>query len=273
MSTYFDHVNEAARWIRARVGDVPDVAIVLGSGLGAFADALGSPTAVAYQAIPHWPPTAVVGHAGRLVVGTAASRRVVALAGRSHAYEGHDLRAVTFPVRVLARLGVRTLVLTCAAGGINARFTRGALMVIDDHLNLSGANPLVGPNDDRFGPRFPDMSEVYAPRLRAVADDAARAIGLAIEHGIYVAVTGPSYETPAEVRAFRALGADAVGMSTVVEAIVARHMGLGVLGLACITNMASGLVPGPLTQEDVIETASRVRAEFIALVEGILARL
>jgi purine-nucleoside phosphorylase len=273
MSTYFDRVNDAAAWIRARVGDVPDVAVVLGSGLGAFAAGLTGAKRLAYEAIPHWPASRVAGHAGQLVVGTAASHRVLALSGRVHVYEGHNLDAVTFAVRVLGRLGVRTIVLTSAAGGINARFTRGALMVIDDHINFTGANPLTGPNEERFGPRFPDMTEVYALRLRQIADETARAVGLPIEHGVYLAVTGPSYETPAEIQAFRTLGADAVGMSTVPEAIAARHMGLEVLGLSCITNMAAGMVPGPLTQEDVIETASRVRAEFIALVEGILTRL
>jgi purine-nucleoside phosphorylase len=273
MSTNFDRVNDAAAWIRQRVGAVPDIAVVLGSGLGAFAEGLSGAKAVAYDAIPHWPPTRAPGHAGRLVVGTAASRRVLALSGRAHVYEGYDLASVTFAVRVMGRLGVRTLILTSAAGGINVRFSRGALMVVDDHINFTGLNPLIGANDDRLGPRFPDMSDVYSSRLRRLADEAARAVGLPIEHGIYVAVTGPSYETPAEIQAFRTLGADAVGMSMVPEAIVARHMGLEVLGLSCITNMATGMAPGPLTQDDVIETASRVRAEFIALLEGILARL
>ena len=273
MSIYFQRVSEAADWIRTRIGRVPDMAVVLGSGLGGFAEGLGSPISVPYQAIPHWPPSRVTGHAGRLVLGTAANRRVVALSGRVHAYEGHDIGAVTFAVRVIGSLGIKTLVLTSAAGGINPRFTMGALMVIDDHINLTGANPLVGPNEDRFGRRFPDMSEVYSGRLRRLADEAAGAIGLTIEHGVYVAVTGPSYETPAEIRAFRALGADAVGMSTVPEAIAARHMGLDVLGLSCISNMAAGLTPGPITEEEVIETTGRVRAEFTALLEAIVVRL
>jgi purine-nucleoside phosphorylase len=273
MSTYFDHVNEAAAWIRARFGDVPDVAVVLGSGLGAFADSLAAKSAVAYDAIPHWPPSRVPGHAGRLVLGRSAGRRVLALSGRVHVYEGHDFAAVTFGIRVLGRLGVQTVILTSAAGGINDQFRRGGLMIIDDHINFMGGNPLVGANDDRFGLRFPDMTEVYSTRLRRLADQAAEAIGLPVAHGTYIAVSGPSYETPAEVRAFRALGADAVGMSTVPEAIAARHMGLEVLGVSCITNEAAGMVGGPLTQEDVIETASRVRAEFVALIEGILSRL
>ena len=273
MSTYFDHVNEAAAWIRARFGDVPDVAVVLGSGLGAFAEGLSQAAAVPYEAVPHWPPSRMAGHAGRLVLGRSAGRPVLALSGRLHLYEGYDQSAVTFGIRVLGRLGVKSIVLTSASGGINERFSRGALMIIDDHINFMGANPLVGPNDERFGLRFTDMSEVYSRRLRDIADDAARTIGLPVAHGVYIAVTGPSYETPAEVRAFRMLGADAVGMSTVPEAVTARHMGLEVLGLSCITNMAAGMAPGPLTQDDVIEAASRVRAEFVALVEGILSRL
>ena len=215
----------------------------------------------------------VIGHAGRLVAGTVHGRRVLALSGRVHFYEGHDLRTVTFAVRVLNSLGIRTLLLTNAAGGINTRFSQGALMVIDDHINLIGSNPLVGPNEDRWGYRFPDMPAVYSKRLRALADDAARAISLPIEHGIYIAVHGPSYETPAEIRAFRTLGADAVGMSTVPEAIVARQMRMDVLGISCITNMAAGVLPQPLHHDEVMQTAQRVRAEFIALLEGIIGRI
>jgi purine-nucleoside phosphorylase len=207
------------------------------------------------------------------VAGTAAGKRVLALSGRVHFYEGHDLRTVTFATRVLGRLGVKTLILTNAAGGINLRFGQGALMVIDDHINLLGTNPLIGPNDDRFGLRFPDMSDLYSRRLRALTDEAARDTGVAVEHGVYIAVTGASYETPAEIRAFRTLGADAVGMSTVPEAIVARHMNIEVLGISCISNMAAGILPQPVTAEEVIETTNRVRDQFIALLEGIIGRL
>jgi purine-nucleoside phosphorylase len=214
----------------------------------------------------------VVGHAGRLVAGTVVGRRVLALAGRSHFYEGHSMGVVTFATRVLGRLGVKVLVITNAAGGINERFATGALMVIDDHVNFMGTNPLVGPNDDRFGARFPDMSEVYSRRLRGLADQAARQRGVALEHGIYVAVCGPSYETPAEIRAFRTLGADAVGMSTVPEALVARHMGIEVLGVSCITNLAAGVSAKPLVHDEVMETAQRVRGAFITLLEGIIER-
>jgi purine-nucleoside phosphorylase len=215
----------------------------------------------------------VIGHAGRIVGGIVRGRRVVALSGRAHFYEGHDLRTVTFAVRVLSRLGIRTLILTNAAGGINTAFTEGALMVIDDHINFLGSNPLVGPHDDRLGARFPDMTEVYSARLRAIADDVAAQRSLALQHGIYIAVHGPSYETPAEIRAFRTLGADAVGMSTVPEAIVARQMSMEVLGISCISNMAAGVLPQPLNHDDVMATTRRVRQEFSALLEGIIERL
>ncbi len=273
MRDYFDRVSEAADAVRSRIGPPPDVAVVLGSGLGSFGESLGDPQVMPYESLPHWPASRVVGHAGKLIAGTSRGRRVLALSGRAHFYEGHDLGAVTFAVRVLGRLGVKTLMVTNAAGGINTRFGQGALMIMDDHINLLGTNPLIGTNDDRFGRRFPDMSEVYSRRLRGLADESARAIGLPIEHGVYIAVTGPSYETPAEIRAFRALGADAVGMSTVPEAIVARHMGVEVLGISCISNMAAGILPQPLSEEEVIETTGRVRGQFIALLEGIIERL
>lgn len=269
----FEQVVEASEFLRGRGFGGGEVGVVLGTGLGALADHLSDPFSVEYRDIPHWPQSSVIGHAGRLVAGTMGGRRVLVQSGRAHFYEGHNLSRVTFAVRVLARLGVRLLILTNAAGGINTRFTQGALMVIDDHINLIGTNPLVGPNDDRFGFRFPDMTHVYAPRLRALADQVAADQGLAIEHGIYVAVHGPSYETPAEIRAFRILGADAVGMSTVPEAIVARHMGLDVLGLSCISNMAAGVLPEPLHHDDVMATTRRVRGEFVALIEGIIGRL
>jgi len=270
---YFDRVTQAAEWLRGRGFGGGETAVVLGSGLGAFTDSMTEPFAHDYSEIPHWPTSTVIGHQGRLVGGIVGGRRVIALAGRVHFYEGYDLRMVTFAVRVLGRLGVRTLILTNAAGGINTNFSQGALMVIDDHINLFGNNPLMGPNDDRFGPRFPDMTEVYSRRLRSVADAVARDLKLPLEHGVYIAVHGPSYETPAEIYAFRTLGADAVGMSTVPEAIVARHMGIDVLGISCITNMAAGVLPHPLHHDDVMETTRRIRGEFIALLEGIIGRL
>lgn len=271
--TYYDAVQEAATAIRGRAGAAPDVAIVLGSGLGDFTERLSDPVTIPYDDIPHWPASRVMGHAGRLVIGGLATRQVAALSGRVHVYEGHDLATVTFATRAMGLLGVKMLILTNAAGGVNTAFTAGALMVIDDHINLMGGNPLVGPNDDRFGLRFPDMTEVYSKRLRGVADQAARGQALAIAHGIYVALLGPSYETPAEIRFLRTIGADAVGMSTVPEAIAARHMGVEVLGISCITNMAAGVLPQPLHHDEVMETARRVRGEFGALLEGIVGRL
>jgi purine-nucleoside phosphorylase len=269
----FERVEEAAASLRAKGGAVPETAIVLGSGLGDFADTLLDAIATPYGEIPHWPASNVIGHAGRLVIGHVAGKRIAALSGRVHFYEGHSLGTVVFPMRVMARLGVKRVILTNAAGGINTTFAQGALMIIDDHINMLGSNPLVGPNDERFGPRFPDMSEVYSSRLRKIADDAARATRVPVSHGVYVAVHGPSYETPAEIRFFRTIGADAVGMSTAPEAIVARHMGLEVLGISCITNMAAGVLPQPLDHNEVMETARRVRGSFIALLEGIIERL
>ena len=269
----FERIEETAAHIRARCGAVPDTAIVLGSGLGDFADRLLDAVVTPYAELPHWPASTVIGHSGKLVIGNMGTRRVAALAGRAHFYEGHDLATVVFAVRVMGRLGVKRLILTNAAGGINTGFGQGALMIIDDHINLIGTNPLVGANDERLGARFPDMSEVYSSRMRRIADEAAAAAGVPVQHGVYVATHGPSYETPAEIRFFRTIGADAVGMSTVPEAIAARHMGLEVLGISCITNMAAGVLPGPLNHDEVMETARRVRGSFIALLEGILARL
>ncbi len=223
----------------------------------------------------------MIGHEGRLVAGavagkiagkTAPGRAIIALSGRAHFYEGHDMRTVTFAVRVLGLLGVKILILTNAAGGINTSFPQGSLMVIDDHINLMCTNPLVGPNEDRFGARFPDMTDVYSPRLRALAHAAEAEARITLEHGIYVALHGPSYETPAEIRFLRTIGADAVGMSTVPEAIVARHMGMEVLGISCITNMAAGVRPAPLNHDEVMETARRVRSQFVALLEAVIAR-
>ena len=271
--SYYDQVEEAADAIRARVAQVPDVAVVLGSGLGEFANSLTHAVSMPYADLPHWPASRVVGHEGRLVVGQVRGRTIAALAGRCHAYEGHDLRTVTFAVRVMGVLGVKTLILTNAAGGINTTFASGGLMVIDDHINLSGANPLVGMNEDRFGPRFPDMTEAYSTRLRRIADEAGRAISLPLSHGVYAALMGPSYETPAEIRYLRIIGADAVGMSTAAEAIAARHMGVDVLGISCISNMAAGVLPQPLDHQEVMETTRRVRDRFVALLEEIIGRI
>jgi len=271
--TYYDRVKKAAAAIRARVTVVPRIAVVLGSGLGDFANSLGKAVTIPYGKLPHWPASRVIGHDGKLVVGAVAGKTIAVLSGRVHMYEGHDASTVTFGVRALGLLGVRTLILTNAAGGVNTSFSQGALMVIDDHVNLTGQNPLAGPNEDRFGPRFPDMTEVYSARLRGIADRAAKKIGIRLPHGVYVALLGPSYETPAEIRYLRTIGADAVGMSTVPEALVARHMKMDVLGISCITNMAAGVLPQPIDHAEVMETGRRIRGQFIALLEGIVAQL
>ena len=270
---YYDKVKHAADAVRTQIQDIPQIAIVLGSGLGDFANTPIDAVHMPYDRLPHWPASKVIGHEGKLVVGTVKGRTIAALAGRSHLYEGHDMGTVTFAVRVLGLLGVKTLILTNAAGGVNTGFSQGALMVIHDHINLMGTNPLVGRNDERFGPRFPDMTEVYSSRLRRIADEAGREIHLRLPHGVYAALLGPSYETPAEIRYLRTIGADAVGMSTVPEALAARHMGVDVLGISCITNMAAGVLPQPLNHVEVMETARRIRGQFIALLEGIVGQL
>ncbi len=269
----YETIAETASFLREALVPVPEVAVVLGSGLGDFAAGLSDSRVLPYGQIPNWPVSNVIGHAGQLVVGGVGTRRVIALSGRSHFYEGHSMDTVTFATRVLGHLGVKVLILTNAAGGINLRFSSGALMLISDHINFMGTNPLVGANDERFGPRFPDMSTIYSTRLRGLARTVAEAMALPLEEGVYVAVHGPSYETPAEIRAFRTLGADAVGMSTAPEAIVARHMGIEVLGVSCITNMAAGVLPQALVHDEVMETARRVRGSFIALLEGVIGRL
>ena len=267
------NVEAAAEFIRGKAQGVPTVAIVLGSGLGDFASRLSNSISLPYNVIPNWPASTVIGHEGRLAIGDLDGRRVAALAGRAHFYEGHDLRTVTFPTRVLGVLGVKTLILTNSAGGVNTQFSPGRLMVIDDHINLMGANPLTGPNDEGFGPRFPDMTAVYSPRLRRAADEAAASLGIELLHGVYAACQGPSYETPAEIRYLRKIGADAVGMSTVPEAIVARHMGVEVLGISCITNMAAGVLPQPLNHEEVLEVARKARDMFGSLLQTIIKRI
>jgi purine-nucleoside phosphorylase len=268
----FAALQRAADAVQARVG-VASTAVVLGSGLGGFADRLTNVVSVGYDELPGWPRPTVSGHAGRLIAGDIGSTRVLVLSGRVHFYEGRAAEEVTFATRVLARAGVRQLILTNAAGGINPSLKRGTLMVIDDHINFMGINPLVGPNDARFGPRFPDMSEVYSRRLRTLIDDVSQATGVPVAHGVYLAVSGPSYETPAEIRAFRTLGADAVGMSTVPEAIVARHMGLEVAAISCIANPAAGVEDALLSEQDVLETAATVAPSFARLMEGIVVRL
>ena len=269
----YERAEKAARVIRARTdADVP-VAIVLGSGLGAFAEELTDSTSIRYDEIPSFARATVEGHAGRLVIGKTNNVTVAAMQGRFHFYEGYSLEEVTFPIRVLKLLGVRTLILTNAAGSLNTEFTPGSLMVITDHINLIGVNPLIGPNDDRFGPRFPDLTSVYARRLQDIVINEANAIGLDMRRGIYAALSGPSYETPAEIHMVRTLGADAVGMSTVPEAIVARHMNMEVIGISCITNLAAGVSNRPVDHSQVIATGERVRAEFTELLRRVVTRL
>jgi len=259
--------------VRRLAGGVPDVAVVLGTGLGQFAETLEQPKSLPMREIPHWPCPTVGGHAGRVVVGRLHGRLVLVLAGRVHLYEGHDAATVAFPIRVLGLVGVRTLVLTNAVGGVNPHFHVGVLMVIEDHLNLTGANPLVGPPEPVFGSRFPDLTEVYAARLRGIAVDAARSCDVPLEHGIYAGVRGPSYETPAEVRALGALGADVVGMSTVCEAIAARQMDIEVLGLSFVANPAAGVTDRPVFEADVLAAADRHQPRLVALLEAIVERL
>ena len=249
------------------------VGVVLGSGLGGFADALEDRRETPYAQIPGWPVSTAVGHAGKLVEGRIGGTDVIVLAGRAHLYEGYTAAQVTFGVRELARRGVRSLILTNAAGGINLDFKPGDLVLISDHINLLGVNPLTGPNDDSIGPRFPDMSEAYSREYRRIAMDAAVEVGTRLGEGVYAAVPGPSYETPAEIRYLRSIGADLVGMSTVPEAIVANHAGMKVLGISCVTNMAAGILPLKLMHEEVLETGARVRDTLVQLLQAIVQRL
>ena len=246
--------------------------MVLGSGLGAFADDLTG-AAIPYEKIPGFPRSTAEGHAGRLVIGRAGEVVVAAMQGRVHFYEGYSLKEVVFPMRVLGRLGIRAAILTNAAGGINTDFKQGALVVIRDHINLQGSNPLIGPNDERFGARFPDMSEAYAKSYRSIASEEARRLGIEVFEGVYAALTGPSYETPAEIRYLRIIGADLVGMSTAPEVIVARHMGIRVLGISCVTNMAAGILDQPINHAEVMETGERVKGQFVALLRAVLPRI
>jgi purine-nucleoside phosphorylase len=271
--TLYERVGHAARTIRARFDEDVRTGVVLGSGLGAFAEDLDDRVAIPYEEIPGFARPTVEGHAGRLVLGRMGGSLIAVLQGRFHFYEGYSRDEVTFPMRVFGLMGIKSVVLTNAAGGINIGFDQGSLMIISDHLNLMGTNPLLGPNDERFGARFPDMSEVYSREFQEIAVEEARSLGLELRRGVYAAMSGPSYETPAEVRMLRTLGADAVGMSTVPEAIVARQMGMRVLGLSCITNMAAGVVDQPINHEEVMETGARIHETFRNLLRGIIPRL
>jgi purine-nucleoside phosphorylase len=263
----------AVEFVRSRVSASPRVAVVLGSGLGAFADELTARTEVPYSEIPGWPVSTAVGHAGKLVFGKLDGLDVAVMAGRSHLYEGYSPAQVTLGVRVLHGIGVKSIVFTNAAGGINLSYGQGALVLISDHINLQGSNPLIGPNDDALGPRFPDMSDAYSAECRAIAHRVAGELGILLADGVYAAVTGPSYETPAEIRYLRTIGADLVGMSTVPEVIVANHMGMRALAISCVTNMAAGILPQKINHEEVLETGRKVRDTLVRLLKGLLPRL
>ncbi|EFM09844.1 purine nucleoside phosphorylase I, inosine and guanosine-specific [Paenibacillus curdlanolyticus YK9] len=264
---------EAAAYLTAQTSIKPEIGLILGSGLGVLGDHLTEVTTIPYASIPHFPVSTVEGHAGELMIGYLNGRPVVLMRGRFHMYEGYGPELTSFPVRVMQSLGVAKLIVTNAAGGINTGYDPGDLMLITDHINLTGRNPLIGANDDRFGVRFPDMSEAYSRKFRAIAQETAQASGFSLREGVYVGVLGPSYETPAEIRMMRTLGADAVGMSTVAEVIAARHCGIEVLGISCISNMASGILDQPLSHDEVIETTERVKARFLKLVSEVVTKL
>ncbi|KAA0550346.1 purine-nucleoside phosphorylase [Bacillus sp. BGMRC 2118] len=261
-------IERAASYIKEKLNSEPKIGLILGSGLGVLAEEIQNPTTLPYHEIPEFPVSTVEGHAGQLVIGELEGVQVVAMQGRFHFYEGYGLDKVTFPVRVMKEIGVETVIVTNAAGGVNTSFKAGDLMLITDHINNMGQNPLIGPNNAEFGVRFPDMSAAYCPSLRAKAKEVASGLGISLQEGIYVGNTGPSYETPAEVRMIRTLGGDAVGMSTVPEVIVARHAGLKVLGISCISNMAAGILDQPLTHDEVMETTEMVKTSFLSLVKG-----
>jgi purine-nucleoside phosphorylase len=269
----FARADRAAKFILTKSKLRPKIALVLGSGLGAFADELIEATRIPYEKIPGFPRSTAIGHAGRLVIGKIENIAVAAMQGRVHFYEGYTAQQVAFPMRVLGRLGIRSAILTNAAGGINKEYKQGALVVISDHLNLQGINPLIGPNDERFGPRFPDMTQAYWKPYREIALAEATKLGIAAPEGVYAALAGPNYETPAEIRYLRTIGADLVGMSTVPETLAARHMGIRVLGVSCVTNMAAGILDQVLDHKEVMETGERVKGQFIALLRAVLPRI
>ncbi|WP_339166388.1 purine-nucleoside phosphorylase [Paenibacillus sp. FSL R5-0341] len=266
-------ISEAASYIQSKSSIKPEVGLILGSGLGVLAELIEDGVSIAYQDIPYFPVSTVEGHEGELLVGTIKGRPVVMMKGRFHMYEGYGPELTAFPVRVMKELGVSSLLVTNAAGGVNTSYEAGDLMLISDHLNLTGKNPLIGPNDAALGVRFPDLSEAYSRRLRALAKDTAASQGFNVREGVYAGMLGPNYETPAEIKMLRTLGADAVGMSTVSEVIVARHAGLEVLGISCISNMAAGILDQPLSHDEVMETTERVRESFLALVLAVIPQM
>ena len=272
-SQEFVRADAAAKFILAKTKLRPRIGLVLGSGLGAFADDIADATRIEYKNIPNFPRSTAIGHAGRMVIGKVTGIPVAVMQGRVHFYEGYSQREVIFPMRVMARMGIRAVVLTNAAGGINTNFKQGCLVVLRDHINLQGTNPLIGPNDERFGPRFPDMTQVYWKPYQAAALQDGKRLGIEIAEGVYAALTGPSYETPAEIRYLRTIGADLIGMSTVPEVIAAAHLGIRVLGISCVTNMAAGILDQPITTEEVMETGERVKADFVSLLHAVIPRV
>ena len=272
-SAEFLRAERAAKFILSKTKLRPRVALVLGSGLGDFADEFTNATKISYAKIPSFPRSTAIGHAGQLVIGKVADVAVVGMQGRVHLYEGYSAQQVAFPVRVFARMGVRAVILTNAAGGINRNYSQGGLVVIRDHVNFQGVNPLGGMNDERFGLRFPDMTHAYDRQFRGFAIEEGEKLGWRLPEGVYVAVQGPSYETPAEIHAFSVIGADLVGMSTVPEVIAARHAGMRVLGISCVTNMAAGITGAPLHHLEVLETTARVKSQFIALLQAVIPRI
>ncbi|MFX3633550.1 MAG: purine-nucleoside phosphorylase [Candidatus Pristimantibacillus sp.] len=264
------HINAAAAYIADQTELKPEIGLIMGSGLGVLGDHLEDAITIQYDTIPHFPVSTVEGHAGELLIGTLSGRAVILMRGRFHMYEGYGPELTAFPVRVMKALGVTSLLVTNAAGGVNLDYEPGNLMLISDHINMTGKNPLIGPNDDELGVRFPDMSEAYSKRLRAVARETAASQGLTLREGVYAGLLGPTYETPAEIRMLRVIGADAVGMSTVAEVITARHSGIEVLGISCISNMAAGILDQPLSHMEVMETTERVKSQFLALVKGLI---
>jgi purine-nucleoside phosphorylase len=269
----FLQADKAAKFILSKTKLRPKIALILGSGLGAFADEFSSATQIPYAKIPDFPRSTAIGHAGQLVLGTVDGISVAGMQGRVHLYEGYSARQVAFPVRVFARMGVKAIIVTNAAGGINLNYSEGALVALRDHINLQSANPLIGPNDDRFGPRFPDVTSAYDPDFRRFFSEAGRKLKLNLHQGVYLALSGPNYETPSEIHAFRTLGADLVGMSTVPEVLAARHSGIRVLGISCVTNMAAGITGKTLTAEEVFATGARVKHQFIALLKSVIPRI
>jgi purine-nucleoside phosphorylase len=269
----FSQATRAARFILSKTKLRPRIALVLGSGLGAFADEFANAIRIPYKKIPHYPQSTAIGHAGQLVIGNVGNVAVAGMQGRVHLYEGYSAKQVTFPIRVFSRMGIQALIVTNAAGGINLKYSEGALVALRDHINLQAANPLIGHNDDRFGPRFPDMTRAYDAEFRGFVVEEGRKLKLNLHEGVYLALAGPNYETPAEIHAFRTLGADLVGMSTVLEVIAARHSNIRVMGISCVTNMAAGITGSPLTAEEVFETGARVKNDFIGLLKAVIPRI